>query len=229
MVEKFFVDPVVIFYTLLAFSLLLVRFPFIGIYFRTVNTLFHELGHAFTTIIFKGKVHKITLNSDTSGSATTSVKSSFGRFLVAISGYTFAVVCGAIFFYLIKQSYEKFVVYITMIMALLNLFFFVRNTYGVVWTISFIVLCLIVLNYNIIMLNYGFAILISLIILSDSFISGVQLVYITAKNSNASGDAKLLSNITKIHPLFWALFILSFIVFVIYFTIINYFPNLEKL
>lgn len=225
MIERFFINPVVIFYTLLAVSLILVRFPIIGLYFRTLNTLYHEMGHAFLTLAFRGKVYKITLNSDTSGSATTSVKSSFGKLFVALSGYTFAVLCGAVFFYLVKQSYSNYVIYITMGMASINLLFYVKNSFGVFWTISFIVLSILVLNFDINMLNYGFAILISSIIFSDSLISGLQLVYISVKNPNASGDAKLLSNVTKIPALIWAILILAFIVYIEFFTVVNYFPK----
>lgn len=225
MLEKYFVDPVVIFYILLAVSLLIVRFPVIGLYFRTVNTMFHELGHAFTTLLFYGKVYKITLNSDTSGTAVTAVKSKIAKFFVAISGYTFSVVCGAVFFYLIKLSYEKYVIYMTVIMALISLLLYVRNTYGVVWTISFVILSISLIYFDIKMLNYGFAILISLIILSDSVISGFQLINISAKNPSASGDAKLLGNVTKIPALFWAILIFAFIGYVVFYTVVNYFPN----
>lgn len=225
MLDNYFTNPVFIFYTLLSVSLLLIRFPFIGLYFRTVNTLYHELGHAFTTLLFKGKVHKIILNTDTSGSATTSVKSGFGKFFVAISGYIFAVLCGAGFFYLIKHSFEIYVIYITMGMAAVNLFFYVRNTYGIVWTISFMVLSIVILNFKINMLTYGFSILISSIIISDSVVSGLQLIYLSFKSPGNSGDAKLLSSITKIPPIIWALLIFAFIAYIVFFTVKNYFPS----
>jgi hypothetical protein len=43
------------------------RIPFVGIWFRTFDTLMHETGHALVAFVLNGKVEKIELNSNLGG------------------------------------------------------------------------------------------------------------------------------------------------------------------
>ena len=88
--NDFFKNQTVIFYIFLAISIVLSRLPIIGKYFIGINTLIHETGHALMALFLSGKVHRIDLSSDTSGSALTSTDNKFKSFLVSIIGYPFS-------------------------------------------------------------------------------------------------------------------------------------------
>src|SRR5688572_11763556 len=71
-------------------AFLICRIPKIGVYFRCINTLIHEVGHALFSILTSGSVERIDLFADTSGAAYTKSKNIFGKLLVPLAGYTFA-------------------------------------------------------------------------------------------------------------------------------------------
>ncbi len=224
--EKFFQNHTVIFYILLASSLVICRLPFIGKFFRVVNTLIHESAHAFMALILSGKVHRIDLFSDTSGSALTATKNGFSRFLVSLAGYPSSALFAYLCFYLIEQKVENYVVYILIGIAVLNLIFYVRNAYGIFWLISFIAIAAFVIYTKDAMLMYGFSLLCSFIVLTDAVISGINLMVIAIKTPKTAGDAKNLSEASHLPAVFWAFIMLAFSVFCAYKTIWVFFPKL---
>jgi hypothetical protein len=224
--EKFFQNQTVIFYILLSTSLVITRLPFIGKFFRVVNTLVHESGHAFMALILSGKVHRIDLFSDTSGSALTATKNGFSRFLVSLAGYPASALFAYLCFYCIEQKEAIYVVYMLAGIAIINLIFYVRNAYGIFWLISFIGIAVLVIYAKEAMLIYGFSLLCSFIVLSDAVISGFNLLIIAAKTPKAAGDAKNLNEATHLPVIFWALLLLAFSFFCAYKTIWVFFPKL---
>ncbi|MCX6230885.1 MAG: M50 family metallopeptidase [Bacteroidetes bacterium] len=224
--EKFFQNPTVIFYTLLACCLVITRLPLIGKFFRVVNTLIHESGHAIMALLLSGKVHRIDLFSDTSGSALTATKNGFSRFLVSLAGYPTSALFAFLCFYLIEQNSGIYVVYIITGIAILNLILYVRNAYGIFWLISFIAIAVfIVYKKNQFIIN-GFSLLCSFIILTDAVISGIHLLVIAIKSPKTAGDAKNLNEATHLPIVFWALVLLAFSVVIAYKTIWMFFPKL---
>jgi hypothetical protein len=224
--EKFFQNQTVIFYTLLASSLVVTRLPFIGKFFRVVNTLIHESGHAIMALFLSGKVHRIDLLSDTSGSVLTATKNGFSRFLVSLAGYPSSALFAYLCFYFIEQKADNYVVYILIGISVLNLVFYVRNAYGIFWLISFITIAVLVIYANDAMLMYAFSLLCSFIVLTDAVISGINLLLIAIKTPKTAGDAKNLNESTHLPVVFWALILLGFSVFFAYKTIWVFFPKL---
>jgi hypothetical protein len=223
--EKFFQNPTVVFYTLLACCLVVTRLPYIGKFFRVVNTLIHESGHALMALMLSGKVYRIDLFGDTSGSALTSTKNGFGRFLVSIAGYPASALFALLCFYFIKQNASTYVLYIITSIAILNLIFYVRNAYGIFWLISFILIAICILYYKNQFFINGFSLLCSFIILTDAVISGIHLLIIAVKSPKTAGDAKNLNEITHLPVVLWALLLLAFSAFVVFKTIWMFFPK----
>ena len=224
--EKFFQNQTVIFYVLLTSSLVITRLPFIGKFFRVINTLIHESGHAFMALLLSGKVYRIDLFSDTSGSALTATKNGFSRFLVSLAGYPSSALFAYLCFYFIEQKASNYVVYLLIGIAVLNLIFYVRNAYGIFWLISFIAIAGLVIYAKDAMLMYGFSLLCSFIVLTDAVISGVTLLVIAVKSPKTAGDAKNLNEATHLPVVLWALLLLAFSVFCVYKTIWVFFPKI---
>ena len=76
-------------YIFIPIALILPRVPVIGKFFNIINTAIHEFGHALMALIMQGKVHKIELMRDTSGTTVTQCPTLAGNILVSIAGYPF--------------------------------------------------------------------------------------------------------------------------------------------
>ncbi|MEI6124575.1 MAG: M50 family metallopeptidase [Bacteroidota bacterium] len=206
-------------YTLPVVVLVINRIPFVGKYLRGVNTLIHESGHAFLALITSGDVYEVELFSDRSGTATTKTSGKYSRFLVAVSGYPFGSAFAFLMFWLIAQNRGHIVLYIVAIIALLNLAMLVRNSYGVFWLITIILLIVVVIFYGNDSLQYVFTLWLSGVMLFESLYSSIELVIIASKKTKAAGDAYNLERFTGIPAMIWALLFVAQAGFFVYLSI----------
>ena len=211
--------PEYILYALPVVVLITNRIPFVGKFLRIVNTLIHESGHAFMALLSKGEVYEVELFSDRSGTATTKTNGKFSRFLVAISGYTFGSAFAWLMFYFISRAHIDVVFFVLMCIALINLAFMVRNTFGIFWLIVFLVLLVILILYGNEAVKYYFVLWLSGIILFEAFYSSVELLIIAAKKPTSAGDAYNLQVLTGIPSLLWAFLFVIQAGFFIYLSI----------
>lgn len=116
--------------------------------FNHFITVFHEVGHALTSLIFGGQVKSIRINADGSGDTISSHKLNGGykitRFIVLLSGYSFPILMGAVI--MGSVFYEQYLVglWITLIISFLSIIF-IRNFFGFI--IVFIFAALAALPY----------------------------------------------------------------------------------
>ncbi|HNW53909.1 MAG TPA: M50 family metallopeptidase [Bacteroidales bacterium] len=82
----------------------------------------------------------------------------------------------------------------------------VRNTYGLFWIISFIIILLVARFYMNDFFQFIFTAWISAVMLFEAFYSSIELVIIASKKPKSAGDAAALSKITSIPALVWAVF-----------------------
>lgn len=202
------------FYIFAAIGLILPKVPLIGRFFNIINTLVHEFGHAFMSLLLQGKVHRIEVFSDTSGTATTQTKSRLGTFLVSVSGYLFASGFAYVSFWLISQSLYRYYIIGLTALFLIMLLFWVRNKYGVFWILLFALLNGVVIYYNFHLLDI--ALFYATTILTQSVISTLVLLYISLSSPPNAGDAANLRKLTHIPAFLWALGFVAFAVFVGY-------------
>ena len=186
-------------------ALLLPRIPVIGKWFNLINTAIHELGHALMTLILGGSVKKIELFNDASGTTTTSTKTKFGSFLVAIIGYPFSSLVSWLIFYLLNVGYEKGFMIGISILFLFMLALWIRNIYGAIWIIAF---CTI--NGYLIYLDHAdyihiATLLYAVFIAVDAFFSALVVLFFSIKQKDKAGDTTLLKKITGIPAFFWGL------------------------
>jgi hypothetical protein len=194
-----------ILYALPVAVFLLNRIPYIGKYLRVVNTLFHESGHAFAALIASGEVYAVELFSDRSGTTVTKrAKSKGGQFFVAFMGYPFGSAVAYALFYMISISECRMVLYVLACFAVLNLMFYVRNSYGIFWLITFTATIFIMNIYGNDMVQYAFTSWLCGIMLFESLYSSIELISICRKKPKNAGDASDLAKLSHIPSMFWA-------------------------
>lgn len=215
-------------FLIIIFILILVlsRLEKIGVVLRSLNTLIHELGHGIIALILGGKLGKITLNSNSSGSCSTTSKGSFKTFLVSISGYTSSALFSYFLFFSINKPWNHYIFSFLLIISIISIIFWIRNTYGIIWTIAFIAI-----NFSLIMIpnlinNIGnqFLLIYGLIIGLDNLFSTFLLLKISIYEPKNSGDAKNLSKITNIPSFIWAIGFLCFSLWIAYLSFMEFYP-----
>jgi hypothetical protein len=192
-------------YILLILAALLCRMPYVGKVLRVFNTMLHESGHALMALITNGKTERIDLFADTSGQALTKSSNSFLSFLVVMAGYPFASVATWGMYILLAQKQYYFLLILSALLMLINLIFWVRNSYGIVWLFCF----LLVIGFLFYLENQLAIELCALVFcavaLAESVYSGWTVFYLSIKTPKSSGDAKLLSEMAILPAFFWGL------------------------
>lgn len=226
MVSTFFsLNPQLQFYAYLLISVILLRLPLTGRYFRTLNTLLHESGHAVAAILTSGEVIRIELNSDTSGTALTKSSSKFRAFLVTFCGYPFAALASGGLLWLSAHHQYRYVFLILLTICLLNLMLFVRNSYGLVWLITFTIIITFIAWYQHALLTEIFSTLISLIAFAETILSTITIAYLGCFLPKKAGDITNLGRISQIPAFIWAFLLTAVVACIVYYTILYTFPN----
>ncbi len=222
-------NPHIVFYILLITVLFLTRIPVLGKYFRGVNTLVHEAGHAFATLLLSGEVISVNLFADTSGTTVTKAKGKFSQTIIALAGYPLSALAGLLCLSLLNKGYHLYVLFILTSIALVIMILSLRNAYGLFWAGTFVILNLLLIYFNNGTLVYIFAAFYSLIIFADAIISSLVLLLLSLRQPKKAGDASNLHKITKIPAVVWATLLLVFTLFISWLSITNYFPSIKNL
>ena len=178
--------------------------------------MMHEFSHALVAFLFSGKIQSVKLFSNTEGEVTISGGSKFVQFLTAIAGYPLSALSGVGMMYLLTHDYADFALWIITGIAAVLLLLFVRNLYGVLWLIGFIGINGVFLFFEFQSLQVLFGLIYAFVILSESVHSVIALLIISLKNPKSAGDAAVLSRLTLLPAVLWAIvFVLinSFVLF----------------
>ena len=222
-------NPTLVFYILLITALLLTRIPVLGKYFRGVNTLVHEAGHAFTTLLLSGEVIAVNLFADTSGTTVTKAKGKFPQALISLAGYPISALTGWLCLFLIHRGLYLYVLFILTSIALIIMILSLRNAYGLFWAGTFVVLNLLLIYFNNKFLIYTLATFYSVIIFADAIISSVVLFVLSIKQPKKAGDATNMQKITKVPAVIWSILMLIFTLFISWLSVLHYFPSIKNL
>jgi len=174
------------------------------------------------TLILEGSVKKIELFNDASGVTTTSTKTKFGSFLVAIIGYPFSSVVSYFILYLLSVGYDKGFIAGISILFFFMLLLWVRNIYGAIWLLAF---CGI--NGYLIYLNNAHyiqiaALLYAVFISIDAVFSALTVLFLSVKQKDQAGDATLLKKITGVPAFFWGAFFAGIAGYLFYSSLMGY-------
>ncbi len=190
----------------LSIAIALNYLPKIGRIFKGFNTLIHETGHAFMTLIFSGEVVAVELFYTGEGVAVTKSKSWFTKFFVSIAGYPFSSIVSFVFAYLIYINKFDIILYAIISVAVLNILFWVRNPYGLVWLIVLIATLFSFFYFNLNQAKYYAALCITAFIFIDAWVSAWHILYLSIKEPKKAGDAKNLQSFALLPAFFWGLF-----------------------
>ena len=190
----------------LAIAIALNYLPKVGRIFKGFNTMVHESGHAFMSLLFSGEVVSVDILHTGEGVATTKSKSWFAKFFVSIAGYPFSSIVSFLLAYLIFTSHYNYVLYLTICFSVINLIFWVRNPYGLVWLIITNGFLFSIFYFHLNLTQYYTALFITAFIFTDAWISAWHILYLSIKEPKKAGDAKNLQSFALLPAFFWGLF-----------------------
>ena len=211
--------PKGIFYSIFIFALIFSRIPYLGKVVRVINTMVHETGHALMALLLSGEVVKIDLFSDTSGNALTKSSSKTAAFFTSISGYPFASLTAYVTFYIFTKENFLIPLILFITIALINLIFWVRNLYGVLWLIFFLFCSFSLIYFGDKNLIYVYSVFLCSVLLVDSIISAYSVCYLSIRNPMGSGDAANLKEQSYIPAFIWGILFFAQSLFFAYLTI----------
>lgn len=216
-------------YGSLVVSLIVMRVPYIGQALRVLNTMVHESGHALAAIIMSGKVVKVELFANLSGTTHTVNSGKLATIVVGLAGYFFASAFAWIASLLVFDSMGRWLIVLLMAMAVINLVFYVRNGFGMLWLALFIAGCGLILSKGGYELLHFVAIVLMVLLLVDSVMSAIELMVITVKTPGKAGDASMLAKTTGIPPQLFALIFVGIAILAVADAIFRFFPSLKSL
>lgn len=173
-------------------------------WFRMLDTMVHELGHAVVTLLASGQVLRIELHPDHSGVTYSVLASGWSQFAVSLAGYTSASLFAvAMFFGYSRQQQAAGLVLISML-ALISLLLFVRSGYGRGWLILFVLVNAAFFLWGGRIRNFYY-LLLSFLCLEESVLGPVTLLLNSIVSPSQAGDATNLAQLTGVAPLVWSL------------------------
>ena len=198
--------------------------PYIGKYIRVLETMIHEGGHVLMATVVGVKINKINLFSDTSGETHIAGAGKFKTVLIALMGYPFSSAFAYGSFWAIKQGYHTIFVGTLCAVTLFFLLFYIRNKYGIFWSITFIAANVYLLFLQKIKIINILASVYADILFLSSLFSCFILVYLSFKSSNKAGDATLIKKSVHIPAQITALLFLAVCVWIAFVTVKHFFP-----
>ena len=190
---------------LLCCGLVIVRLPYIGVFFRAYCTLIHESSHAFCGLIFSQQIVKVNLQQDLSGSAIISGGNRFTNILTALAGYFGASVFALLFIFLLSRGSYMVVLYLLLPICIINLVFWIRNGFGIAWVLAQIAAIALLIYYKQDLPSIFFAGFAATCLLSESMFSAFVILKLSFTSPAKAGDSALLAKFTKIPAQFWGI------------------------
>jgi hypothetical protein len=173
-------------------------------FFRNLDTMIHEFGHAAATLIFSGQVMYIELFANHSGVTYSRVMNNWTQIPISLAGYMSASLFAVFLFKMYARDKQRWGLQVITLLAIVSLLMFVRNGYGIMWLIGFIVLNIVMLALMPRWLSNGYYLLLAFLTLEESVLGPISLMIYAWENPAAAGDATNLSLITMVPAIGWA-------------------------
>ncbi|MCM3692561.1 M50 family metallopeptidase [Neobacillus niacini] len=183
----------------LGLAFVLTQVPIIGDYFRIINTVIHESGHAFIAL-FGGNVETISLFMNADGVTHGTQSIWIIDFFTCAAGYLISSFMAYVSFWLIKKNKHTFFIDLLLGLILINFILWVRNPYGLFWLASFGILFLALLIKGSKKVMHNLVLLIASVILVESVSTAYDIFIISLIQPHAAGDATNLSQLTAFIP-----------------------------
>jgi hypothetical protein len=193
----------------LIIAIFLIQLPIAGDYVSVLDTVVHESGHAVVAL-FSGHIEKIALLSDSEGITFGDETNKFEEIISSMAGYICSSLMGFLSFWLISK--KKYTLFIDILLAIIfiNLIFWVRNPFGIIWLVTFAFGFLLLLINGKQQIVNQFLLLLASIILVDSIKSSIEILVMSFIHPGFAGDAANLAALTMIIPTkVWGIFFLA--------------------
>jgi hypothetical protein len=174
-------------------------------FFRNLDTMIHEFGHAIVTLALSGRVMYIELFANHSGVTYSSVTNNWSVVPIALAGYMTASLFAVFLFKMRAVNKQRLGLQVITLLATLSLVVFVRNEFGVMWLIGFIILNILMLAIVPRWLRDAYYLLLAFLTLEESVLGPLSLILYALDNPASAGDAANLGQITPIPAIGWAL------------------------
>jgi hypothetical protein len=195
---------------LLLVSAVLTRFIPFSSFFRNVDTLVHEFGHAVVTLLLSGKVMYIELYVNHSGVTYSSVAKPWTTIPISLAGYMTASLFAWLLFRLYAAGRQRTGLQILTLISVVALAMFVRNPFGITWLLGFIALNVVILAFAPRWLQNGYYLLIAFLSLEESVSGPLSLTIMGYLTPRQAGDATNLAQHTPLPAVAWAAFFALF-------------------
>lgn len=187
----------------IAITYVILQLPFIGTFLRAANTMIHETGHAVLTLLTRGEVAQISLFMNTEGVTQAASASWLGGFLTGLGGYSFSAIIIVLLAHFWKSHQYRMIHIILLLFAIVDLIFWVRNFYGIIWLLAFIVLLILLIRWKKTSSVAALTLILLIILLADSVRSGYDIFILGLFHPKSAGDATYMAQLTHIPALFW--------------------------
>ncbi|MDF2814851.1 MAG: rane protein [Paenibacillus sp.] len=174
-------------------------------FFRNLDTMVHEFGHAIATLLLSGKVLYIYLFADHSGVTYSYITGGWRVIPMAMAGYITASLFAVYLFYAYSRGRLTQGLVVCSVLAVLCLALFVRNGYGMAWIIGFLVVNGIVIILPFRWLKTFYYLLVAFVSLEESVVGPVGLAIMALNNPSKAGDASSLAQATGVPAPVWGI------------------------
>ena len=214
------------FYSVLAACLLLIYLPHVGRYFRMLATMVHEGGHVVVALLLGDRPKRVEIFSDTSGVALVETTANWKALLVSMSGYLFTPCIAFVAYWLLCHGLSELLLWSAVVTAALFLCFYIRNMFGIVWTLCFLLLHLLVLCRAAPFWQELLPHLDAAVLFVDAVVSCLVLLRVAVRCPAKSGDAANIARIAHVPPPLTALGFTAFSVYMDYLSVLHFFPKI---
>jgi hypothetical protein len=179
-------------------------------FFRYLDTMIHEFGHAAATLLLSGKVMYIELYADHSGVTRSLITKPWSRIPVGLAGYMSASLFAWLLFALHARGRQKQGLYAITLLAVLSLALFVRNGYGMLWLAGFIALNAVVLLWGNKTITKWYYLVLAFLTLEESVSGALYILILSLNRPGQAGDASLLAQASGIPAPVWGVWFILF-------------------
>lgn len=174
-------------------------------FFRSLDTMVHEFGHAAATLLLSGEVLYIYLFADHSGITYSYISGGWRVIPIAMAGYITASLFAVYLFSAYSRGRMVQGLIACSLLAMLCLVLFVRNEYGVAWIVGFLIVNGLVILLPFRWLKTFYYLLVAFVSLEESVIGPIGLSLMAFNNPEKAGDASSLAQATGVPAPVWGL------------------------
>ena len=171
--------------------------------FEVPYTLVHEFSHAIVALITSGKIKRITLHHNLSGSVVSSSSNRIGRFLTTLAGYTLPCYIAFLFIWLLHIN-PVFPLYAYLVIAIFSAIF-IRNVYGFFWIIGFISVVSIITWKAPLAIVWHLSYFLVTLLFVAALYGGYRIFLLAFQQPQIQHDASILAMQTRIPAQVWGI------------------------